>query len=77
MSPLVEEFRNRVRIGEQWNEITWKIEPAKELLAYIDQLQAALALAEKAIGGECGTPNECDMCRAYRAIQAVKSGSDL
>lgn len=46
MSKLVDEFRKRVQIGEQWDEITWKIEPARELLAHIERLQAQLAEAK-------------------------------
>lgn len=40
---IVEEFRNRIRIGEQWEEITWKVGPARVLLAYIEWLEQQLA----------------------------------
>lgn len=48
-----------------------------ELLAHIGRLESALALAEKAIGGECDIANNCDLCQAYQAIQDIKSGGSL
>ena len=53
MSKLVEEFRERIRIGETWEEITWKVGSAKELLAHIERLEALCDLAYSA-GAQAG-----------------------
>lgn len=76
MSKLVEELRKYVELKRSSTMRVTRTE-AVELLAHIERLESALALAEKAIGGECDIANNCDLCQAYQAIQDIKSGGSL
>lgn len=74
MSKLVERLASLMDGG---GGIFLEPDLAQELLAHIERLELALALAEKAIGGECDIANNCDLCQAYQAIQDIKSGGSL
>lgn len=76
MSKLVEELRERISRSkrDKTHGIVLVTGTAEKLLAHIERLESALALAKQAIGGQCDVPNDCDMCKAWRAIEAAAKG---